>query len=494
MQDLVDEYRAKLVEDISEADDALMEKYLEGGDLTKDEILGGLKKAVEKNLFLPVFCGSSTKNIGVAELFDFISDVMPSPQYREKVTGKHPTSQEEVTRKIAAEQPFSGLVIKTMSDEIRKFSIMRVLSGVFEPDGTVYNPNRDIDERYGSIFFLNGKATVTAGKVAAGDLVAIAKLKETVTGDTLCDKKFLVMYEPMPKPQPLINFAVRPKSKADQDKVVSSLRKLMEEDSTLQMERHQQTNELILSGMGEKHIETVCRRLERKFKVAVTLSLPTVPYLETIKGKADVRYRHKKQTGGAGQFGEVAIKVEPNKRGAGFEFIDNIVGGVIPGNFIPSVEKGVRTKLEEGILAAFPVVDVKVSLYDGKYHPVDSKDIAFQMAGIMAMKESLEQANPVLLEPIMIIEVTVPDADMGNIVGDLNSRRGRILGMEPKGNYQVVKATVPQAEILRYAPDLDSMTSGRGDFTTRFDHYEEVPAMFQDKVIAEAKRKKEEQE
>jgi len=494
MADQVAEYREKLVEDISEADEDLMEKYLEEGELSLEDLMIGLRKAIEDDLFVPVFCGSTTKNIGVAQLFDFVADVMPSPAFRQEFTGTLPdNAEEEVVRKVDNSEPFSAFVFKTMSDEIRKFSLLRVCSGLLDTDGSAYNPNIDTDERFGGLFALNGKNNVAVTKIAAGDLVAIAKLKETITGHTLCDKKSPVMYEPLPKPVPLISFSVKPQSKADQDKVVSSLRKLMEEDLTLQLRRDEQTKEQLLSGMGEKHIETLCRRLERKFKVKVNLFQPTVPYLETIKGEADVRYRHKKQTGGAGQFGQVSIKVRPNERGKGFEFIDHIVGGVIPNQYIPSVEKGVKEKMKEGVLASFPVVDVQVELYDGKYHPVDSKDIAFQIAGMMAMKESLEKSTPTLLEPIMEIEVTVPDEEMGSIVGDLNSRRGRILGMGAKGAYQVVKSTVPMAEILRYAPDLDSMTSGRGDFVTKLSHYEEVPGQLQEKVIADAKKKREEE-
>ncbi|RMD99354.1 MAG: elongation factor G, partial [Deltaproteobacteria bacterium] len=410
MTEQVAEARERLVEAASESDDELIEKYLENGELSPEELEVGLKKAIAQGSLIPVLCGSAPKNVGIRPMLDFLAAYLPAPHGERK--GTNPDTGEEISRKFDDTEPFSALVFKTIVDEIGRFSVFRVISGAAIPDTTVLNPERRTDERLGQLFHLLGKERRKIEKASAGDIVAVARLKETITGDTLCDKKSPIRYPRIPVPPAIISFAVRPRSKADQDKISASLRKLMEEDTALRYERDEQTGEFLLSGMGQGHIEIVAKRLERKFKVGIELAAPKVAYLETIKGTADKRYRHKKQTGGAGQFGECAIKIEPN-RGAGFEFVNNIVGGVIPGQYIPSVEKGVRDQMKKGVLAGYPVVDVKVTLYDGKSHPVDSKDIAFQLAGRKAMKEALLAAKPTLLEPIMEMEVVVPEEFMG---------------------------------------------------------------------------------
>ena len=398
----------------------------------------------------------------------------------------------QAKREISADKPFSAFIFKTITDPFAgKLTLFRVYSGEIHPDMTVLNATTEEKERIGQIFYLVGKKQKPAGLASAGDIAVVAKLKGAGTGDTLCDEKKPIKYEGVVSTPPLISFSLEPKSKGDEDKLNTSLARLMEEDRTVKYTRDEQTKEFILSGMGQVHIEVIVEKLKRKFGVDVELKEPKVPYKETIKGTTKVQGKYKKQSGGKGQYGDTWIELAPLPRGTGFEFVDKVVGGAIPRQYIPAVEKGIVEAMNQGILAGYPVVDFKAMLYDGSYHDVDSSEMAFKIAASMGFKKGLEQCQPTLLEPIMKIEVIVPDEYMGDIMGDLNSRRGKIIGVESKGNNQVVKAAVPMAEILKYAPDLKSMTGGRGTFTMEFSHYEEVPAHIAPKIIEQAKKEKE---
>ncbi|HDG97928.1 MAG TPA: elongation factor G [Desulfobacterales bacterium] len=492
MADLVEEWREKMIENIVEADDALMEKYLEGEELSAQDIEATLLKGMKSETLIPVLCGSATLNIGVPQLMNLIVQGLPSPADRPPKKGKRPNSDEIVERPPSPDAPFSALVFKTVADPFAgKLTIMRIFSGTLKSDSTVYNPNKDSKEKFGQLFVMAGKKQQPVEEGLAGDIVAIAKLKDTQTGDTLCDENDPVVFEPV-KPLPaVISYAVEAKVKGSEDKVFTSLAKLLEEDPTLRLERDQATSEIILSGIGQIHLEATCDKLKRKFGVEVNLKPVKVPYRETIKKPVQkVIYRHKKQTGGRGQFAEVHFDVTPLERGAGFEFEEALVGMNVPRNFVPAVEKGIQEALQSGILAGYPVVDLKVRFFDGKSHEVDSSEMAFKIAASMCLKKALQEANPTLLEPIMKMEITVPEEVMGDVIGDLNGRRGRVLGMESKGRYQIIKAQAPMAEILTYALDLNSMTGGRGTFTVEFSHYEEVPANLAEKIIAAAKEEK----
>ncbi len=492
MADLVEEWREKMIENIVEADDALMEKYLEGEELSAQDIEATLLKGMKSETLIPVLCGSATLNIGVPQLMNLIVQGLPSPADRPPKKGKRPNSDEIVERPPSPDAPFSALVFKTVADPFAgKLTIMRIFSGTLKSDSTVYNPNKDSKEKFGQLFVMAGKKQQPVEEGVAGDIVAIAKLKDTQTGDTLCDENDPVVFEPV-KPLPaVISYAVEAKVKGSEDKVFTSLAKLLEEDPTLRLERDQATSEIILSGIGQIHLEATCDKLKRKFGVEVNLKPVKVPYRETIKKPVQkVIYRHKKQTGGRGQFAEVHFDVTPLERGAGFEFEEALVGMNVPRNFVPAVEKGIQEALQSGILAGYPVVDLKVRFFDGKSHEVDSSEMAFKIAASMCLKKALQEANPTLLEPIMKMEITVPEEVMGDVIGDLNGRRGRVLGMESKGRYQIIKAQAPMAEILTYALDLNSMTGGRGTFTVEFSHYEEVPANLAEKIIAAAKEEK----
>jgi elongation factor G len=384
------------------------------------------------------------------------------------------------------------MVFKTVIDPFAgKLSIFRVVSGTARSDATVLNSVRETKERFGQLLRLEGKKQAALAIALPGEIVAVAKLKDTVTGDTLCDEKSPVLFEPPPRAHAVISFAIRPKTKADEEKASAALHKLVEEDTALEMHRDPQSHEIILSGTGQMHIEVTVEKLKRKFNVEVELQAPKVPYRETIKGRAEAQGKYKRQSGGRGQYGDCWLKIEPLARGGGFEFVDQIVGGSIPRNFIPSVEKGVRNTLVDGFLAGFPIVDVRVTVFDGSYHDVDSSDMAFQIAASMGFKATMEKARPIILEPIVAIEVACPDECMGDVIGDLNSRRGKVLGMDRKGASQVIKAMVPMSEILKYAPDLRSITSGRGSFEQRFDHYEEAPPPVAEKIIKENKAARE---
>jgi elongation factor G len=494
-RDLAYQYRSQLIERVAESDDALLEKYLEQGELTTEELTPALRAATLRGDLAPLAVASALRNIGVHPLLDLVVDFLPSPLERPPVTGVRPRSNDAVVRHPAAAEPFAALVFKTIADPYAgKLSLFRVFSGQVTSDSVVYNASRDERERIGQIFMLQGKTQTPVSAAAVGDIVAVAKLKATATGDTLCDEKDPIVLPPIEFPRPAISFAVEPKSKADEEKVSQGLARLMEEDPTLHVGRDPQTRELLVSGLGEQHLEVVVDRLRRKFGCDVEMKTPRVPYKETIRGSTKVQGRYKRQSGGRGQYGDCWLEIEPLPRGGGFEFVDKIVGGVIPRNYIPSVEKGVQEAMERGPLAGYPVVDVRVTVYDGSFHPVDSSDMAFKIAGSMAFKKGVTQADPVLLEPIMTMEITVPEETMGDVIGDLNARRGRVLGMDGIGNTKVIRAQVPMAEVLRYASNLRSMTGGRGSFTMEFSHYEEVPPHLAERIMAEAAREKDDKE
>jgi len=482
--------REQMIETLVETDDGMMEKYLEEGDLSQDDCYFCLKKGLIERTFAPILCGASTRNMGVQPLLDMAVMGFPSPQERDHMKGRNAKTEEMEEREAKEDGPFSAFVFKTIADPYAgKLTVFRVYSGMMNPDSTVYNSTKKVKERIGQIYALEGKKQKPLGLAMAGDIVAVAKLKETTTGDTFCDEKHPILFEPTKLPLPIISFALTPKSKGDEDKITSALVRLSEEDPTISLGRDDQTGQVLLSGMGQVHVEVILDKLKRKFGVAVDLSTPKVPYKETIRmAKKGVIYRHKKQTGGRGQFAEVHFDISPRERGAGYEFENALTGMNVPRNFVPAVEKGIAEAMQGGVLAGYPVVDFKVRFYDGKSHEVDSSEMAFKIAAIMALKQGMREANPVLLEPIMEIEVSVPEENMGDIIGDLNSRRGKVLGVDPKGNYQAIRAHVPMAEVLKYAPDLNSMTGGRGQFSLQFSHYEEVPSHLSERVVAQSKK------
>ncbi len=489
LADLAAQYKEAIVENVAESTDELLEKYLETGELSPEEIRGAFRTAVITGKLVPIACGSGTANIGIQPFLDMIAECMPSPLDRDGMKGVSLKGDAELTRNPDSAAPFSSLVIKTVSDPYAgRLSILRIYSGTLAPDSTVLNANKGAKERFGQLLRIKGKSQEPIQSAGPGDVVAVAKLKETVTQDTLCSERDPIMFKPIELPPAIYSLSVEPKSKGDEEKIFSSLSRLMEEDLTLKLERNEETREMILSGMGEIHIEATVDKLKRKFGVEVNLKLPKVSYKETIKGKVRVQGKYKKQSGGRGQYGDCWIEMEPLPRGEGFQFYDKIVGGVIPRQYIPAVEKGIAEALGEGTLAGFPVVDFKVDLVDGSFHPVDSSEMAFKIAGSMAFKKAMADARPTLLEPVMEMEITVTDEYMGDVIGDLNSRRGRVLGMETKGNKQIVKAHVPLSEVLKYAPDLRSMTAGRGMFSMKFSHYEEVPGPLQEKIIELSKK------
>jgi elongation factor G len=492
MQDMVDAEREALIENVAEADDALIEKYLEGETLSDDEIKAALRKGILERTFSPVLCGSATRNMGVDLLLDFILNCLPSPLERPAFRTIDANGNEaEKTSDPSA--PFSGFVFKTVADPYAgRLSLFRVVSGKLGSDGTFYNIAKGVKERFNQLLTIIGKEQKPATGAEPGSIVAVAKLKETTTGDSLCDDSDKVQFklaDPIPT---LITFAIEAKSKGDEDKIFSSLTRLLEEDPGLKLDRNAETKEILLSGAGQVHIESTIEKMKRKFNVEVLLKTPKVPYRETIKKKVRVQGRHKKQTGGHGQFGDCWVQIEPLPRGKGFEFVDAIVGGAIPKTYIPAVEKGIVESAQRGVLAGFPCVDFKATLDDGSFHAVDSSEMAFKIAGSLAFKKAAEDAKAVLLEPIMKMQITTPDEFMGDIMGDLNSRRGRVLGMDAAGKYQVINAEVPMVEVLTYAPDLRSMTGGRGIFSVEFLRYDEVPAQLAEKVVEAVRAEKEE--
>ncbi len=492
MQELAGKEREALVENIAETDDELLERYLEGETLSDEDIKAALRKGTLSRSFVPVLCGSATSNIGINLLTDFIVNYMPSPLDRGSWTGVDPSGENKIERTPDPDAPFSAFVFKTVADPYAgRLSIFRIVSGKLAGDGNFYNVNKDTKERFNQLLRLAGKEQKVLTGAGPGDIVAVAKLKDTTTGNTLCDETDKIKFE-CAKPLPsLISFAVEAKTKGDEDKVFTSLAKLLEEDTALKLDRNSETKEILLSGRGQVHIETAVEKLKRKFNVEVKLNTPKIPYKETIKKKVRVQGKHKKQSGGHGQYGDCWIQIEPLQKEKGFEFVNAIVGGSIPKTYIPAVEKGVVEASRKGALAGFPCIDFKVTLDDGSFHAVDSSEMAFKIAGSLAFKKAVLEAGPVLLEPVMKITITTPDEYMGDIMGDLNSRRGKVLGMDNKGKNQIIMANVPMSEFLTYAPDLRSMTGGRGMFFMEFSHYDEVPAQISQKIIEEINKNKE---
>ncbi len=490
----VQELREKLVETIAEADDVLLEKYLEGEGLSDDELNKGLRHGVLQGKIIPVLCCAATKNFGTQPLLDLIKRYLPNPLDQEDIKGYKPGGSEEVTRKLSEDQPLSAFVFKTLADPyVGRINYFRVYSGKIEPDSQIYNSTQDNMERFGQVFSMRGKNQIPMEEVVTGDIACVAKLQNTITGDTLSDRSDPILFPPLKFPEPVISFAVEPKTKGDEDKVSSGLARFLEEDPTFKLERKAETKQTVISGLGELHLDIIVNRLAQKFGVDVELSTPKVPYKETIKGQAKVEGKHKKQSGGRGQFGHVYIELEPADSGEGLVFENKIFGGAVPRQYVPAVEKGISEAMEEGVVAGYPVVDVAVRLVDGSYHTVDSSEMAFKVAGAQAFRKGMEQAGAVLLEPIMNVEVIVPEAFMGDIMGDLNSKRGRIQGMEPEGNLQKIRAQVPMSEMFRYSIDLRSMTQGRGFFAAEFSHYEVVPSQVAEQIIAAAEKEEEEE-
>ncbi|MBU0990935.1 MAG: elongation factor G [Proteobacteria bacterium] len=487
MLDMVEAERESLVENIAEADDELLERYLEGEPLSQEELISALRKGVINRQFIPVLCGSAKKNIGVDLLANFIVENMPSPVDR----GAFPASKgdEEISLAPDPNLPFAAFVFKTIIDPYAgQLSIFRIVSGKLGKDGTFLNATKDAKERFTQLLCIEGKDQKTITEAGPGSIVAFTKLKNTATGDTICDEGNPVQFKCASPLSPVISFAITAKTKKDEDKLFSSLSKLIEEDPSLTISRNTETKETVLSGRGQVHIEATIGKLKRKFNVEVDYKVPKVPYKETIKKKVRVQGKHKKQSGGHGQYGDCWVQMEPMPRGKGFEFVDAVVGGVIPRQYIPAVEKGVIESSQKGVLAGFPTVDFKVTLDDGSYHAVDSSEMAFKVAGSLAFKKAVLEANPILLEPIMKLTIITPDDYMGDIMGDMNSRRGRVLGMDSEGRMQIIKAQVPLSEILMYAADLISMTGSRGEFSMEFSHYDEVPSDLAQKVIASVKQ------
>jgi elongation factor G len=484
----------ELAEAVAETDDALLEKYLEKGELTPDELSSALRKAMIAGEVTPIMAGSAAKSIGIKELLDMIINYLPSAADRPPVEGTKPDSSEKVSLETKASGPFSAIVFKTLSDPyIGQISMFKVLSGKLQSNSGFYNVNKGVREKIGPLFMLLGKAQTPVEAVQAGDIGCVAKLKDTVTGDSIGDEKSPIRLGDVQFPEPAISFSLKPKTRSDEDKIGTALHKLVAEDPTFKVTRDEQTKEMIASGMGDMHINTMINRMKMRYGVQVELGTPKVAYKETITSKGDAQYRHKKQSGGAGQFGEVWMRIEPLQRGTGFEFVDEVVGGSIPKPFIVSCEKGIHSALQAGPLAGFPVVDVRAIVYDGKTHPVDSKDIAFQIAARHAFQESVLKARPVLLEPIMDVDIVVPDEFMGSIAGSLNSRRGRVMGMGPGDGAQTIKAKVPLEEMYKYVNELKSITGGRGTYTMTFSHYEVVPGNLAQAIIDKAKQNKKEE-
>jgi elongation factor G len=477
------------MEAVAETDDDVLAKYLDGQTLTQEELMVGARKGTISGKLVPVLACSSLKQLGITNILDVAIEFLPSLADRGAAIGENPNSKAEEKRNPIDTDPFSALVFKTMADPfVGKLTIFKVFSGVIKSDSQVYNANKGANERIGQLFAIKGKTQEPVTELGAGDIGAIAKLQDTFTGHTLCDKDKPITFEPIHFPKPKLSLAVEPKAKGDEDKIGSGLARLTEEDPTFEVRKDPVTHEMVAFGMGDLHIEVITSKLHKKFGVDVTLKTPKISYKETIKGTVKAEGKHKKQSGGRGQFGHVWLELSPLPSGSGFEFVDKIFGGSVPRNYIPAVEKGLHEALEKGVIAGYPVVDIRITLYDGSYHPVDSSEMAFKIAASLGFKKGFMEAKPILLEPIMHIEVHVPEEYMGDIIGDLNKKRGKILGMEPEGKFQVVKALAPQTELSKYAIDLRSMTQGRADFTVNFDHYEEVPSHQAEAIIAEAKK------
>jgi elongation factor G len=487
-------YHEKLVEAAAEADDALLEKYFEAAELSPDELKQGLTKGIADGKIYPIFAGSATETAGIPEFLDFVTNFLPAPDYRGEAEGVIPGGDNKITRSISESEPTSLYVFKTISEpHVGELSFFKVLSGKVSTGDDLQNININSSERIGQIFLMNGKERKEMGISHAGDIGALVKLKNTHTGHTLSDKKAQIQYSPAPVPNPVISMAIRSKAKGDEEKVASGLTRLREVDPSFKIEIDSDLKQMIVSGQGELHLEVITTRLKRDFGVEVELDKPKIPYRETVRSKVEAQGKYKKQTGGRGQYGDCWLRLEPLPRGGGFEFVDAIVGGAIPGKFIPSVEKGVTEALGNGGLSGNRVVDVQVTVFDGSFHTVDSSDMAFKVAGSMGFKNCFQKADPYLLEPIYIIDVLVPEEYMGDVMGDISSRRGKIMGMERDGSMQRIKAQVPLAELYKYSTSLRSLTQGRGHHSMDFSHYEEVPREIATKVVDEAKKQKEEE-
>lgn len=488
-----DPFREKLMEAVAESDDALIEKYLEDGELSEDEVVDGVKRGFAEARIAPVLCAAAARPLGVDRVLQFITEEFPSPLDRGPITVVD-RAGEEKQREGDPNAPLAAYVFKTVSDPyVGHITMFRVFSGKLRPDSAVYNATKGAEERIGQLFALRGKEHETLSEVSAGDIAAVAKLPHTTTGDTFSTKDDPVVLAPVEMPEPLLAFAISPKTKGDEDKLSTALSRLREEDPTLRVERSDETHETVMYGMGEAHLDVQIERMKRKFGVEVSTAPAKIAYRETIRGPGKGLGRHVKQTGGHGQYAICNIDIEPLPRGEGFEFVDKIFGGAIPNQFIGSVEKGVVRTMQQGVISGNPMVDIRCTLVDGKAHSVDSSDMAFQLAGALALKDAAADAGVALLEPIVEVEVVVPDSYTGDIMGDLNSKRAKIQGMESAGaGKQRVKALVPQAEVARYSIDLRSMTGGRGAFTMRFSHYEEVPSHLADRIIAATQQEKEE--
>jgi elongation factor G len=492
----VAEAREKLIDGIAASDDALTEKYLDQGTLSEEDMVKGLRAGIISGHFVPALCGASTLAIGGAPLLDLLVGSCPSPADRGPRKLKRAGSEEEVERAADPNAPFCGQVFKTIVDQFTgRMNLLRVWSGTLKTETGFYNVTRGARERFNAILWPQGKKQESGTEAGPGEIVAVAKLKETQTGDSLGEEKDQVVFPPLPAVVPAITFALKPRTKGDEDKIGQALLRILEEDSTLRMSHDAEAKEILLSGMGQVHVEVTVEKLKRKFGVEVDLLPPKIPYRETIKGRVqNIEGKHKKQTGGRGQFGVCYIHMEPLPRGGGFVFEDAIVGGSIPRQWIPSVEKGVVAAMKRGVIAGHQVVDIKVTVFDGKYHDVDSSDMAFQLAGSKGFKAAVKQCKPTILEPVMNVEIVCPDECMGDVMGDINQRRGRVQGMDSKGRNQVIKAQVPMSEMLRYSSDLRQITGGRGAFTMGFSHYDEVPAQLQERIIQDSGKKVEEED
>ena len=488
LQDLAEEWREKLVEAVAETDEELMERYLEGDEISQEELKAAIRKATCAAEFYPVLCGSAFKNKGVQLMLDAVVDYLPSPLDVPAIKGIDPNTDEETERHSSDEEPFSALAFKVMTDPfVGRLTFFRVYSGTLQSGSYVKNSTKGKRERVGRILQMHANSRQEIPEVFSGDIAAAVGLKDTTTGDTLCDEKAEVILESMEFPDPVIEVAIEPKSKADQDKMSTALQKLQEEDPTFRAGTDEETGQVIIAGMGELHLDIIVDRMRREFKVECTVGAPMVSYRETFKQAAQVQGKFTRQSGGRGQYGDVWIEFTPNEPGAGFEFENAIVGGVVPREYIPAVEAGLKDSMANGVLAGYELIDVKAKLFDGSYHDVDSSEMAFKVAASLALKEAAKKCNPVILEPIMKVEVVMPEEYLGDIMGDITSRRGRVEGMEARGNAQVVSASVPLSEMFGYATSLRSSTQGRGTYSMVFDHYEEVPKSISEEIIKKNK-------
>lgn len=490
LKDKVEGCKQMVMEAVAETDEELLDKYLNDGELCDEDIYNGLIKGCANGDIAPVLCGSAIKMIGIKSMINSIIKCFPSPEHSLPQKAINLSNDEEVFINIDDDKPFSAFVFKTIADPfVGKISLFRVMTGKISGEMTALNTNKDKQEKLNHLFFMKGKNQIPTQVISAGDIGAVAKLQYTATGDTLCSDKLKIMYDKINLPNAVMPMAILPKSKGDEEKISLSLSKLMEEDPVFKVERDVENAETIIWGLGETHLEVIANRIKSKFGADVVLQEPKVPYRETIKGSSDVQGKHKKQSGGHGQYGDVKIKFEPRQDGElDLEFVDKVVGGAVPRNFIPAVEKGLRDCISNGVLAGYPVIGLKATLYDGSYHPVDSSEMAFKVAASIAYKKGLEAAQPILLEPIMSVQILVPDNYMGDVMGDINKRRGRVIGMEPEGRAQKIYAEVPMSEMFTYATDLRSMTQARGVFTSEFLRYDEVPANEVNKILDETKK------